>query len=198
MRILAFSDTHTLGSAIKNIIELDKRHNPDVVVGAGDFSIFGNGLKESLRELGRIKKPIFLIHGNHETYEELSSLSAKHSHMVVIHNSVLKVDDVAFLGYGGGGFETSNKDFEDTAARLLKELGKHNKLVLVTHGPPHGTKLDIIMGSHVGNRSYRKFIDNHAPILSICGHLHENEGLTDKKGKTLLINPGPHGMIVEI
>jgi Icc-related predicted phosphoesterase len=77
-----------------------------------------------------------------------------------------------------------------------KNIGK--KLVMLFHAPPYGNKTDIIMGDHVGNKSYRDFIREEKPLLVVCGHLHDNEGVQDHIGKTLIINPGPEGKLIEI
>ena len=70
--------------------------------------------------------------------------------------------------------------------------------ILVTHQPPYKTALDPIYGEHVGSTSIRKFIKEHQPDYCITGHIHENEGKTDKLGKTIIVNPGPAGKIIEI
>jgi len=34
--------------------------------------------------------------------------------------------------------------------------------------------------------------------LNICGHIHENEELSDRIKKTRVINPGSYGKIIEL
>ena len=80
----------------------------------------------------------------------------------------------------------------------LYEPYQGKKIVLVTHGPPNGTKLDLLDGKHVGNIDYSKFIERIKPKLVICGHLHENVGAMDKKGKTQMVHPGWDGMVIEL
>ena len=58
--------------------------------------------------------------------------------------------------------------------------------------------LDFVPEKHVGNKDYRKFIERVNPKLVICGHIHETVGLTDKIGKTKVINPGWEGIVVEL
>jgi hypothetical protein len=45
---------------------------------------------------------------------------------------------------------------------------------------------------------YRKFVERMKPKLMICGHLHENVGMQDKIGKTIVIHPGWEGMVIEL
>ena len=47
-------------------------------------------------------------------------------------------------------------------------------------------------------RDIKRFIEKNKPILAICGHLHENEGKSEKISKTLIINPGIKGKIIKI
>ena len=75
---------------------------------------------------------------------------------------------------------------------------KDKKIVLVTHQPPYGTKLDRLGQRHVGNEDYRKFIERIEPKVAISGHLHETVGLSDSIGKTKIVNPGWDGMVVEL
>jgi Icc-related predicted phosphoesterase len=41
----------------------------------------------------------------------------------------------------------------------------------------------------VGSRAVRKFLEEHQPILSLHGHIHESRGAV-RIGRTLAINPG--------
>jgi Icc-related predicted phosphoesterase len=198
MKILAFSDTHASLSALRKVSDLEKKNNPDVIVCAGDISIFGSELDSSIKEMSKMRKPILLVPGNHETEEELQEAIARYDNFVIIHNGILRIDDVVFLGHGGGGFSDKDKEFEHMSKNLMKQVNKAEKLVLVTHAPPYSTKLDVIMRSHVGNRSYREFIDMYKPLLAISGHLHENFKVTDKRERTLMVNPGPFGMILDV
>jgi Icc-related predicted phosphoesterase len=63
--------------------------------------------------------------------------------------------------------------------------------VVVSHAAPYGTRVDRAhLGKHLGSRSLRKFIDEHRPAASICGHIHEGRGV-DVIGGTTVVNPGP-------
>ena len=104
------------------------------------------------------------------------------------------------MGYGGDGFSIVDPLFTRIAApfrRIINDNGG-KKTVLVTHAPPYGTKLDNVHGGHSGNKSIRKFIEKCQPCLLFCGHIHENSGKQDRIKKTVVVNPGPFGKIVEI
>jgi len=193
MKILAFSDLHGSDKAIKGIEKKAKK--ADILVCAGDFTYFEEKMHKVLRKLNSFGKKVLLIHGNHEYSGNVRKLCKDLENMVYIHKKPYRIEEYVFVGYGGQGFALTSKDFEKFAAKL--KLKKGEKIILVTHQPPHKTKLDLILWHH-GNKSYRKFIVRKKPVLAVCGHLHETQGLKDKIGKSLLINPGPKGTIVEI
>ncbi len=125
----------------------------------------------------------------------------------MIDKKTYKKDGITFIGFGGGGFSLIDHDFENFADKIISEMDKeikkenkkdkNEKIVLVTHAPPYGTKLDFV-DSYNGNQSIRDFIEKVQPKFAICGHFHENRGEFDYIGKTEVINPGPHGRIIEI
>jgi uncharacterized protein len=56
---------------------------------------------------------------------------------------------------------------------------KPHKTVYVLHSPPALTKLDMIWnGMHVGSIAIREFIENHKPLLTLHGHIHETVRLS--------------------
>jgi Icc-related predicted phosphoesterase len=71
------------------------------------------------------------------------------------------------------------------------------------HAPPHGSTLDDAPELSenlqpkragncvvpVGSRSVRAVIEEHQPLLALCGHIHEARGAV-RIGRTLCINPG--------
>lgn len=202
MRIFAFVDTHGNEKHLKHV--LDASHNADIIVCAGDFTIFENDTESILRTLNSIGKPVILINGNHETATTLVAATANLPNIHFIHKTYYIKDDIIFFGYGGGGFGNIDSKFEIVSTQFindLKELEKKNKkeyrMILVTHAPPHNTNLDDL-GYHVGSKSIREFIEKEQPIINICGHIHECAGNQDKIKNTITINPGPEGKIIEL
>ncbi len=194
MRLLLFTDLH--GSE-KNIKKLKKKlKNIDAVVCAGDVSIFEEDLRKLLSKLNSFKVPVIMVHGNHEDKSNLEKACSKFKNIKFLHNKTESLDDIIFLGYGGGGFAKKDSKFEKSMKKFRDLKGK--KFVLVTHAPPYATKLDELMEGHCGSASIRKFIERFKPELAICGHIHENSGKTDHIGKTKIINPGYLGKIIRI
>jgi len=201
MKLLAFTDTHGSLSALKRIEQKVKTQKPDLLVCAGDISIFEHGIIGITRKLNKLNKKIIIIHGNHEDASTFRKLSKLFKNITFIHKNYHIENGILFLGYGGGGFTLYDKEFDNTAKTKFRKIIKNNKdkkIILVTHAPPYKTRLDKLIQGHCGNKSIRYFVDKNRIDLLICGHLHENFGKEDKIKKTKYINPGPFGKIVEI
>ncbi len=201
MKILAFTDIHGDISALKVISKLAKKENPEVLVCAGDISIFGRDLKKLISILD-IGIPLLIIPGNHETQTELNQAIKDLDFVKNMHLKSKKINNTLFIGCGGGGFSPLHTPFEKSEKKFSEELNKFytkkgKKVVLITHAPPHKTKLDKLGIEYVGSESIRKFIEKYKPNLCICGHIHENAGKEDKIRKTKIINPA-FGKIINI
>ncbi len=198
MKILTFVDLHGSKKAMERIKKLSSK--VDLIVCAGDLSIFGNKIDELLFELNSIEKKMLIIPGNHEDFSELKKLCKLFDNIDYIDNGMMKLDNYLFFGYGDGGFSTVDETFERLGKKFEKEIKKHKdcKVVLVTHAPPHKTKLDNIHGESCGNKAIRKFIQKNNILLAVSGHLHENSGKEDKLNGCKLINPGAYGRIVDV
>ena len=200
MKLLAFVDLHALFKAFKKLKEKIKKQKPEIIVCAGDLSIFEQGLGYLLKEFNKFKIPFLVIHGNHETQTSLRKLASKLKNIIFIHKKSYILDDYLFLGYGGGGFSQTDPDFKKISEKFRKiiENNKDKKIILVTHAPPYKTKLDRIGRYYLGNKTIKKFVKKNKIDLLVCGHLHENSGKEDKIKNTKVINPGPYGKIINI
>lgn len=202
MKILAFTDVHAYLPSISKILAKAKKEKPDLMVCAGDFTWFGNGL-DVIKKLN-IGIPLLVIPGNHEVPEEIDFLARKFPFIKNIHMKHFLFRGYFFLGCGGGGFTQHHAEFEQGEQKFAKAINQlkiqdhPTKIILVTHQPPYNTKTDKIFGESAGSKSIRKFIEKYQPALCITGHLHENFGKKDKIKDTLIINPGPDGMILDI
>ena len=201
MKLLTFTDIHGSLTALKRIEQKTKSENPDLLVCAGDISIFEHGIAGIFRRLNRLNKKIIMVHGNHEDGATYIKYSRIFKNIVFIHKRHFIENSLLFLGYGGGGFSQRDREFEHLEKAKFKDSINHNKgkkIILLTHAPPYKTKLDKLGRDYAGNKSLRDFIGKYKIDLHICGHLHENFGKEDKIKKTRIINPGPFGKIVEI
>ncbi len=196
MNLLFFSDLHGNMKILNSLKK--KAEKADGIICSGDISVFENDIEKIMEELSKIDKKILIIHGNHEDEQRLKELSQKYDNIYFMHKGVHHIGDYVFMGYGGDGFSTNDPEFERVSDFFKKEAQDKKKIVFFTHGPPHGTEIDKINGEHRGNKSYRKFIDEVKPHLVVSGHLHENAGKHDKIGRSLILNPGPYGALVEL
>jgi Icc-related predicted phosphoesterase len=198
MKILCFVDLHGNASILKKLIERAKKPDIDLVVCAGDISVFGDGLGKLVGIASKVEKPFLIIPGNHESNEEISKACKPYKNCVNIHKKAFRGSGFVVLGYGGGGFSKVDKKFEKVASNFKKIIKDNEKVILVTHAPPYNTKVDMINKVPCGNKSIRKFISEAKPNFVICGHLHENAGKMDSIGKTKVINPGYKGKIISL
>lgn len=197
MKILAFVDTHGNLEAIKRL--LVKGEGVDLLVCAGDISNFGRNLKESVAKLKKLNKPLLIIHGNHESEEQMREIAKEFPWVLYIHKGSYQLGNYYFFGYGGGGFSIEDPQYEKVVKKFKKTLKKDAKLVIITHGPPYGTKCDFLPHQgHRGCKTYTEIDKELKPILHICGHLHETASIRDAIGDTLVINPGAEGKILRI
>jgi Icc-related predicted phosphoesterase len=99
---------------------------------------------------------------------------------------------------------------EDELARRLEKLvtgvADMERAIFNIHVPPYGSQLDngpMIdkeskkmtsgigqeMTVPVGSHACRAFIEEHQPMLSVHGHIHESRGVV-RLGRTVAVNPG--------
>jgi uncharacterized protein len=196
MKVLAFTDIHSKKKYFDIIKKKTKKHNPDLLICSGDITYFGLKTEMMIKLLDSLDKTVLVIHGNEDDSDKIKILCSKSKNLKYLHKKSFSYGDYLFLGYGGLGFSQFSKDLENF---MLKNNIKNKKIVLITHQPPFETKLDKIpYFEHVGNESITKVIKKIKPILGISGHIHETFRKKDKIGKTLIVNPGEEGMILNI
>ncbi len=194
MKILVFSDVHTNAQALRELGR--KIREVDLAVCAGDMSDFGRGLENTIKIMESWGKPILVIHGNHEEEGETEALVRATRNLQWFHAAEVSVNGLSFVGWGGGGFAREDPMLEGFAAELEPIASR----ILVFHGPPYGTAIDMSAwsGSHMGCRTRRAVIEQLQPAVVIAGHMHECFGQASKIGKTLVMNPGPIGVVLEL
>jgi len=195
LKIIALADIH----GDENLIPLI--HKPlkeaDLVLLAGDITNFG-GREDIRRVLGvltRYNPRILAVHGNCD----LPAVEETLQQMDINLDSRCKtINHINFIGIGGSlpcpGL-TPNEIGDDIFQEILGSFSKVENtdlpVVLVTHQPPYGTRVDAVSPDrHTGSRAIRHFIEQCQPILAVCGHIHEARGV-DKINHTTLVNPGP-------
>ena len=200
MKLLVFTDTHNSSTAEKKIIEKADKNKPEIMLCAGDFTIFMNDAEKFLKKLNSLNITTYLIHGNHEDEDDVKKICKKFKNITFLHNLVAIHKNLLIMGYGGGGFSYHDSMFEIAAKQFEKVIRqyKHHKKILLLHQPPHKSGIDLVYGEHAGNINTKRFIEKHKIHVVIAGHLHENSGMEYTIKETKYINPGPFGKIINI
>jgi len=162
------------------------------------LTYFGEGI-ELVDIIASFPKKVILLHGNHESKELLSSACLPHENLHFSDQEIIAIDDFDILTYGGGGFSHIDEQFELFIDEAKKMIRNPKKTIILFHGPPHGTNLDIPFDNHhSGCLSFRDALEDIQPLASFSGHIHECEGKYDLIGDTLIHNPGPSGTIIDL
>jgi uncharacterized protein len=198
MKVLAFADTHGSMKALREVKE--KAAKADLLLCCGDLTIFEQNMEKLLLELSRVNKPVLILPGNHEPTGELKKRCSAMPNLVYMENRIFETDTCMVFGSQGNGFAMVDRNFEKVhkafEKALMEKSGK--SFILMTHAPPFNTALDELVDGHCGNKSIRDFIKATKPHVAFAGHIHENAGRKDRIGNTLVINPGPYGVMVSI
>jgi len=196
VKLLVFSDIHADLRAASNLVK--RSADVDVVVGAGDYGMPRQGLREMISALMQIEKPTVLVSGNCENTDDLKSVCRGWRNAHVLHGEQAILHGMSFYGIGGGipitPFGSWSYDFsENEASQLLKDCPSGG--VLISHSPPKGI-LDISSdGRSLGSTAIKETITIKDPLLVICGHIHASAGQIERFGETTIINAGPQGII---
>jgi uncharacterized protein len=197
MKILAFTDPHGSKASMRRVKDLIP--SADIIVCAGDLTSFGSRLSSILNEMNMWGKPVLLIPGNHEEHLNLKMECTPFPNIHEIDRDFFEFQGALFIGYGRGGFSHITPQFDAFARKIKARSSSHQgKRIMVFHQPPFGTELDRLEFGHVGNETFAHFIAEYQPELMLCGHIHECFGNTEQMGKTLMVNPGPNGILIEI
>lgn len=173
------------------------KENVSLAVCTGDFTIFGRLTKKMLAEMNNLGVPLVLIHGNHEDEDEVRSLLPQFKNIHNADQTVVDIQGLRFIGFGGHGFRTREPELEELEERLTKQFTEQT--IFLCHAPPYNTALDEREPDwHVGNQSLNDLIRRKKPMLVLCGHLHECFHVHDMVAGTPVINPGPDGEIIEV
>ena len=195
-KILAASDFHGDNVATKRLAEKAKKENVDLVILAGDIT----GTIETKNLLKPFKdndQNVVFVPGNWDSSETADFLSKLYGIKNVGEHYVI-YKNVGIFGIGSPDWQMS-LDEKETFKKLKKDFEKIKDLekkIMVSHIHAAGSKAEF--SGIKGSKGIRKAIEQFQPDLFLSGHIHEAEGLTEKIGKTKLVNLGKRGRIIEL
>ena len=203
MKILVLSDLHAHNDVLDKMDSLFEQ--ADAVIFGGDFAecFKPETGKAALEKLCAKHETIFAVLGNCDNEDFMEDLEDQD---ICVEKSLVFYEGLAFAGSGGGTKFTGKTEFEreedeclsdfDIVKNSVEQSGDSSlwkSLILVSHNPPVGDKIDSFDGEHhAGSQKFTDFIIANKPLAVVCGHIHEGTNI-EKIGETVVINPGSLG-----
>jgi Icc-related predicted phosphoesterase len=187
MKIIAISDTHKMHSGV--IID-----ECDVLVHAGDIT--GRGELMALESFNRWialqpAKHKLVIAGNHDfcfQNEHRAAAKATVTEYTYLQDEAVVIDGVKFYGtpwqpwFYNWAFNVESETVRETIWANIPD----DTDVLIVHGPPHGYGDRCKNGDRPGCKKLLDRIREVKPKYVICGHIHEDYGLHELDGTTVV------------
>ena len=176
MKILATADIHGSQYRLNIVLKNIDRYSPDLVVICGDITQFGP--EELARNfLDQIPVETLAITGNIDTIDVGKGIDDSKATKIEMKRVVKK--GIPFVGFNG----VNTNQFKVVEEKKLLDENS----VLVSHVPPYGAQDKAFIGMHGGSKELRELVDKFKPKLVLCGHIHEDPGIT-KIGNTTVVN----------
>jgi Icc-related predicted phosphoesterase len=198
-KILAVGDIHGDTGLVKRLAEKAKKENVDLVILAGDLTMFETSTKNIIGPFIKAKKQVLLIPGNHESIATVDFLAEMYPDTKNIHGYSFIKNDLGIFGAGAG--DIGINQIKDSEIFNVLKKGHENvknlkKQIMVTHMHPKGSKAEF--SGFEGSEAVRKAIKEFKPNVLISAHIHEAGGLEEYSGKTKIINVSRKEKIFEI
>lgn len=196
LKILAAGDFHGDSKAAKKLAEKAKKEKVDLVILIGDI-VGMSETQDLIKPFIDNKQKVLFVPGNWETIEDIKTFKKKYG-IKNIEDHYLKYENVGIFGIGNKDwtlYPNERKLFTKLKADFDK-IKNLEKKILVSHLHAEGTKSEL--SGFPGSSGLRKAIEKFKPDLFISGHIHELEGVSEKIGKTKVINVGRNGKILYV
>ena len=180
MKILAVADIHGAQYRLNLILENIERYHPDLVIICGDITQFGPG-DVAKNFLNQLPGETLAIPGNIDTADVPQAI--KESKATPLHMKKHEIHGLSFVGVSGVNPQDVELFFTDEE----KKTWITKDTILVSHVPPKGYQDRVFFGMHSGSEELRRVVDAYHPQLVLCGHIHEDPGIT-KTDDTIIIN----------
>jgi hypothetical protein len=201
MLIYAVADIHAKTHCLDQIRSNIDSFHPDVLVVAGDIFNYLNPSR-ALESLNSMGVPVLAVRGNSDP-AFMSRYFNGYSNIRLMQASRVMINGIGFVGLSG----TIPVPFRSRIAFREKHLKEKIRplidpeTVLVAHPPPYGVLDRVGKKFHAGSALIRDLVMQTRPKLMICGHIHEDVGMT-RLGQTMVVNccmpHGGRGAMIEI
>jgi len=196
-KILAVGDIHGDTGLVKKLAKKAKDENVDLVILAGDLTFIEKSTKDLIGPFIKVKKPVLIIHGNHEDFATTQFLAQKYPNTKNLHGYSFKKEDLGIFGAGGAlGFNTTEKEIFKTLDNAHQKIKDLKKKIMVTHMHAKGSQAEF--SGFEGSKAITKAVKKFHPDLLINAHIHEAGGIEEKIGKTKVINVSRSPKVFEI
>ena len=125
--------------------------------------------------LNQIPVETFAIPGNIDTSEVGPAISESNAENIDLKRVVK--NGISFVGMGGETVSLTNVIIDKGKKKSVDET-IDEKTVVVTHVPPYKLQDKVYIGHHIGSRELKMLVEKYKPRLVLCGHVHENPGVT--------------------
>ncbi len=210
LRILGLADLHDRSEMLGLLQDVDA----DLVAFCGDLhnASMLDQARPAAEALAKIGPPVLIVPGNMDHRDVVPDLW-REAGLTMIHGITHRYKGYGFLGLGGmvmrdpkrlgnpARYYHREEDAYDLLSRAHGEIRGVQKVIVITHQPPRGTRDTIYTGERTGSVGLRRFVEEHQPELLLCGHIHEDRGEA-MIGRTRIINVGEmrrgHAALIEL
>ncbi len=187
MRIYAVADIHGNTKKINKIKTVIAEESPDILVIPGDITNYCFP-KKIFSRLENIPIPILGIRGNSD-FKTVEGLLQNQENTTLLNRSPQTVQGFEFIGLNGTipfPFLSKICIWESKYIKPVKMLISSHT-ILVVHAPPRGLQDKVGGRFSAGSFNLSALIENHPPLMVLCGHVHEQAGYQFLKN-TLVVN----------
>lgn len=182
MRLLAVADLHGSQYRLNIVLNNIERYHPDVVVVCGDITQFGPG-KVATNFLNQIPVETLAIPGNIDSDDVGDAIRQSKAKNIDLQK--ITRNGVSFIGIGGM-IRPPLFVSDGNQKKPIEEVVEKSSVV-ITHIPPYKLQDKAFIGNHAGSKDLRALIVRCTPHLVLCGHIHEDPGVTTF-GYTTVVN----------
>ena len=203
MRIYAVADIHGKPEHMETIYKILDEYRPELMVVPGDMTHFFKW-STVLSQLDSLPVPVLVVRGNTDL-KRIEPRVKQAANITLLTETPLQVKDFSFVGTSGTLplLLTNRVGLNEKKRLAALPCPMDPNTILVVHTPPKGACDRVGKKTHTGSRNLARFIQAASPSLVLCGHIHEDFGLSLLHKSTVvncaIAGPGPKsGAIIDL